>query len=330
VVALLLNHAIVDGMATRRDDTVEHLKALRRTLDAARRVNPEAALYVHDNLWQRTPDGAVDLHTWSSRQLNVASWKDALLGLLQACTEGPYLSSLLCDSVGPPTAIAPTISRPDLECVVSRGLHHRLSHEDHVAYVLSYGKAGEELPDAQYEGTRNFCCVILPNHLDEHAASKALDKLARENLATRRDVLKHVESTCPNVRILDRVHKNIDSAHIDVPLGKLLSALCGFEEYARATAEGGVPKQIYEGFTGIEISDESAGVYNKPSRRKQLEFEVPGYGKKVFGYHSKVGASTRIHVWCSVDVEKRPDGSERRVATVWIGRIDAHPKGARD
>jgi hypothetical protein len=140
----------------------------------------------------------------------------------------------------------------------------------------------------------------------------------------------HVGQMCPRVRFLDRVAKRIDRAEVDVSLPKLFDALRGLEDYAKAIEEGNSPKLAYEASTGIEVSDESATVHSHPNLRRQLEFQVPGEDRHAFfGYHAKIGYSTRIHFvyrMRTVGTTDRP----RKECTVWVGRIDGHPKGAGD
>lgn len=328
--SLLFNHALLEGVAHRPvADTAAAVGEVMGVLRRARRTWPNAALFVHDDLWRVPAEPDTPFRTWASRNAGRPELRDLVQNLLRACDAGPYLSGLPVDDLGPPDDIEPWPAEASSSVVevVERGLHHRLAFPGALAWVLSIGS--DALPDAEYRGPRGVAEARLANLLTPMAAGDALTEAVTGELATRRAVLDRVAKGCPRVRFLDRVAKGIDRALVDVPLPKLYAALAGLEAYALAIEEERSPKHAYEAETGIEVSDESTTVHSNPNLRRQLEFQVPGEAAKaVFGYHAKVGYSTRIHFVYRQRTVDTDDGP-RTECTVWVGRIDEHPRGAR-
>ena len=328
--SLLLNHGLVEGVAHRPvADTARSVGDVMAVLRRARRFWPMATLYVHDDLWNVPAEADTPFRTWAARNAGRPELRDLIQNLLRACDEGPYLSALAVDDLGLVDDIEPWPEHASdtVVAVVERGLHHHLAFPGALAWVVSMGT--DCLPEPEYRGRRGAAAAGLGNLLSAEAASEALAAAAEGDLATRRDVLDRVAQSCPRVRFLDRVVKGIDRSLIDVPLPKLYAALVGLEAYARAIEQEQSPKHAYETETGIDVSDESTTVHNNPNLRRQLEFQVPGEaGRTVFGYHAKVGYSTRIHF---VHRERTVDGpaGPRIECIVWVGRIDEHPRGAR-
>jgi hypothetical protein len=184
------------------------------------------------------------------------------------------------------------------------------------------------LPEPAYEGRRAGETATLPNLLTGNDTRNKLAAAVAEELASRRDLLERVRVAAPRVRFLKEVEKSIESTTIEISLERLFRALVGLETYAQVIEqESGDPKNAYEDETGVEMSDVSTTVHQHPNLRRKLEHQIPDEPRKtLFGYHLKPG-STRIHfAWRCSTVDQ--DGAMVRKATVWVGYIGKHTKGA--
>jgi hypothetical protein len=329
-VALLFNHGLVEGVARRpAAETSRAVGDLMNVLGRARLHWPRATLYVHDELWKVPAETNTPFREWASRNARRPDLRDVIEHLLRACDQGPYLSSLPVDDAGVPEGIEPWPENAlaTIMDVVERGLHHRLAFPESRAWLVSFG--AHRLPAGSYRARRGAAVASIANLLSAEAADGVFSTAAAEELPTARAVLDRVAHACPHVQFLDPVWKGIDRALVDVPLPKLYRALAGLEAYAVAVEANRNPKLAYEAETGIEVTDESASVHRNPNLRRQLEFRVPKEPlPAVFGYHAKVGYSTRVHFTYRV---RNVDVSEGRgpQCTVWVGRIGAHPRGSR-
>lgn len=329
MISLLFNHGLVEGVAYRPADvtgraTVEVLRAVEH----ARRLWPDSRFYVHDDLWRAEAAPDVPFRIWAAQNASTPDLRDCVRQLLQVCDQGPFLSSLPRDGKDGPAEIVPFPEKASdtVFDVVERGLHHRLAHRGARAWVLSFGNGAIVLPDPEWSGKRAEATATLPNLRNRDEARRQLDDAAASELGSRLDVLERVRVAAPRVRFLDCVPKGIKSAHIDVPLPRLFRALVGLEVYAAAMERGEPPVPAYQDATGIDVSDESATFHQQPNRRRQVEFTIPGESSKtLFGWHSKVGQSTRIHFKCTLGTYNGPDGPVDGLI-IWIGRIDKHPQ----
>jgi hypothetical protein len=329
MISLLFNHGLVEGVAYRPADVTGRAAVeVLRVVDHARRLWPDSRFYVHDELWPAKAARDLPFRTWAAQNASAPDLRDCVRQLLQVCDQGPFLSSLPRDGKDGPAEIVPFPEKASDTVfeVVELGLHHRLAHPDARAWVLSFGNGALVLPDPEWSGKRAEATVTLPNLRNRDEASRQLEDAAASELGSRLDVLERVRVAAPRVHFLDRVPKGIQSAHIDVPPPRLFRALVGLDLFAAAMERGDPPVQAYQDATGVEVSDESATFYQQPNRRRQVEFTIPGEtSRTVFGWHAKVGQSTRIHFTWRQGTYAGPDGPVEGLI-LWVGRIDKHPQ----
>lgn len=328
--ALLMNPASVGDVCVLGDEGLRSRgSGITRMMDRAKVLAPDLILYVHVQLWAMEVGDGLTFRVWASRSAHHPKLRDGLESLLRVCDRGPYLDELKVDwdgqamDVEPSIADAPKLTR---ETVV-HGVCAMFADEDLKALMLSVGAhALEMLPEPKYHATRGTRRVELPNLRNENDVETSL---IETEFASRDQVLEAVRRHSPRVRFLPECERHLRRAHIDVPLTKLFRALCGLDACAEARLAGEDDHRgAYTRRTGIECSGESSTKRSKPSLRRQFLFKLPGETeRRFFGDHAKVGESTRIHFFVLDSAEGRPDASgvEREV-TIWVGRIDKHPK----
>lgn len=328
--ALLMNPASVGDVCVLDEEGLRsRIRGIMRMMDRAKALAPDLVLYVHMQLWAMEVGEGLTFRGWASRSAHHPKLRDGLESLLRVCDRGPYLDALKVAgdwqamNVEPSIAGAPELTRETVE----HGFRAMLADEDLQALMLSVGThALESLPEPRYHATCGTQRVELPNLRNE---SDVETTLVETEFASRDEVLDAVRRHSPRVRFLPECERLLRRAHIDVPLTKLFRALCGLDACAEARLAGDDDHRgAYTRRTGIECSGESSTKRSNPSLRRQFLFKLPGeMEKRFFGDHAKVGESTRIHFFVLDSAEGRHDaiGVEREV-TVWVGRIDKHPK----
>ncbi len=327
--ALLLNHGLLQGVGRRPvAETAAAARALLATRAQAVAFWPRASFFVHERLWEVPADEAgTTFSQWAGRNARHPELRDVIGVLLALCNQGPYLDALPVDDGAAPQSIAPwpVGASPSLVEVVQRGLHHRLAHPDARAWLLSFGAARAVLGAPSYTGMRGTHRAELANLRDEDEGLAAMRDAAAEGLRDRRDLLERVQQATTRVRLLDDVIVSIENAHIPVPLHTLYAALVGLEAFASALEDDADPAVAYHRATGVQASDESRSVKQRPNLRRLRERRLPGDTKSTFfGWHAKFAGGMRMHfAWRSEMLE----GKERMV--VYVGYIGRHLPGAR-
>ena len=328
--ALLMNPASVGDVCSLDDEGLRgRVGAITRMVDRAKALAPDLVMYVHAELWAMSVDDGLGFHTWACRSAHDPRLRDGLESLLRICVGGPYLDALSVDAqevelhVEPSIEGSPRLTRE----TVRHGLNAMLADEDLRALVLSVGEyAAQTLPGPEYHGKRDDRRAQLPN-LRVEGDVEAI--FVETEFASREDVLEAVRRRAPRVRFVPECERALHRAHIDVPYNKLFQALCGLDACIEARLAGEDDyRGAYTRRTGIECSGESGTKQRKPSLRRQFLFKIPGESEtRFFGDHAKVGKSTRIHFFLLDRSDDRRDPNEgRREVTIWVGRIDKHPK----
>lgn len=327
--ALVLNPMVASQLSQLEADAVsERVLAIKEAVDRALTLRSEALLYVPAGLWSIDVGDGTPFQAWASKRARMPRLTAPLELLLRVCSHGPFYEALPDDGQGPVAGVSPSIEAspgPAQACIL-RTLLALHSDEEAEAWVLSPDPpSAHALSEPKYVGHRGGLDKALQNLRSEADANRAL---ATTSLQTRDEVLDAVQVQTQHVRFERTLRKRLSRAALDVSLEKLYAALIALDACAEARlADEADYRAAYTTRSGIECSGESTTVRTKPSLKRQFAFRLPGLGQIHAFDHSKVGKSTRIHFY----LQETPADSGRgieRTATVWVCRIDKHPKGA--
>jgi hypothetical protein len=333
--ALLLNHALLEGLAYRAGGGDEDARRAARqpvveiadTLQRARRVRREqAVIFVHPALGAAEVAAGQPFISWANQHRANPDWGNALDLLLQLLS-GPWVHTLEVDDGPRPADTVPScLEAPDwLVEIVLTAAHHGLSR-GRASVILSYGPA-PYLDHPVYRAERGERLIDLPNVRTDHDAAEAEAALSLADVKTTLSVLEEAALHTERVRVLDSARSSAKRWALDCNPAILFEAIRGLDAYARALDEG-LPREAaadrYKQACSVDMSQEKAQTLRKPTLRKQREFNVPGVTEKqLFDMHAKPG-DTRIHVFARKELKDEDDPGKGDHTVVYVGYCGEH------
>ncbi|HSN99448.1 MAG TPA: hypothetical protein VLS89_14230 [Candidatus Nanopelagicales bacterium] len=334
--ALLLNHALLDGLAHRADEGDEAARAAARrpvveiadTMQRARRVRREqAVLFVHPDLGMTEVAADQPFVIWANQQRRNPVWGNALDLLLQLLS-GPFVTSMAVDDGPRPIDTVPScLEVPEwLVEMLLTAAHHGLAC-GRSSWILSYGPV-PHLDQPIYRATRESIAAEIKNLRTDGEAREAEAALSRADAKTTLAVLEAAALHTERVRVLDSARSSAKRWEIDCRPEVLFEAIRGLDAFARALDEG-LPRDTaaerYRLACGVEMSQEKAQTLKKPSLREQRRFLIPGdTDKRLFDMHAKPGEQTRVHVLARKEPKDEQDADRGEHTLVYVGHCGEH------
>jgi hypothetical protein len=328
---LLLNHALLEGLAHRADAGDEEARKAAQqplieiadTVQRARRVRrEEAILFVHPHLALAEVAPGQPFISWANQRHRDPSWGNALDLLLQLLS-GPFVMSLSVDSGPRPVDTNPScLDAPEwLVETVLIAAHHGLSC-GRASWILSYGP-DPYLLETSYRAERKSRAIELHNLRTDAQAKEAEAASSAGDVKTTLAVLDEAVLHTERVRVLDSARSSAKRWDLDCDPVRLFDAIRHLDAYAKALDEG-LPREAaaerYTLVSGIEMSQEKANTLKKPSLREQRKFLLPGDTvKQLFDMHAKPGPRTRVHVFA-----RREQGDESEHTIIYVGYCGEH------